>query len=72
MTKIAGGIKIDLKTGEIKQYIFGSTSQTHTTTTILEKGGKLYFASLRSPTIVVVDMKDVRNVGNKAKKETEL
>jgi hypothetical protein len=31
---VAGGIKLDLKTGKIKEYIFGSTDHYHTVTTI--------------------------------------
>lgn len=53
--KRAGGVKINTKTGEISEYIFGGTVKTHFVTTILEKNGKTYFSSLKKPTIIVLD-----------------
>lgn len=59
--KRAGGIKIDTKTGQIVEYMFGAPTKTAYVTTILEKNGKTYFASLKSPTIVVLDSKVAEN-----------
>ena len=53
--KRAGGIKIDTKTGKIVEYLFGAPTKTSFVTSIVEKNGKTYFASLRSPTILVLD-----------------
>lgn len=53
--KRAGGIKIDTKTGEIIEYLFGGPTKTHFVTTVLEKNGKTYFSSLRSHTILVLN-----------------
>lgn len=55
VTKRAGGIKIDTTTGKITDYVFGAPSKTAFVTTLLEKNGKTYFSSLRSPTILVLD-----------------
>jgi hypothetical protein len=35
LRKIAGGIKVDPATGEIKQYIFGDPKATYSVTTLL-------------------------------------
>jgi hypothetical protein len=53
--KRAGGIKIDTKTGEIIEYLMGAPAKINFVTTILEKNGKVYFSSLKSPTILVLD-----------------
>ena len=53
--KRAGGIRIDTKTGQIVQYLFGGPVKTYFVTTVLEKNNKIYFSSLKSPTIVVID-----------------
>jgi hypothetical protein len=53
--KRAGGIRIDTKTGQIIEYLFGAPTKTFFVTTLLEKNNKLYFASLKSPTILVID-----------------
>lgn len=53
--KRAGGIRIDLKTGTISEYMFGAPTKTFFVTTVLEKNNKTYFSSLRSPTIIVMD-----------------
>ena len=55
--KIAGGVKIDLETGKVIEYMFGGTSKITFVTTILERNGKQYFTSLRSPVILVRDSK---------------
>ena len=70
--KIAGGIKLDPKTGKIKEYIFGSTDQYHSVTTIVEKHGKLYFASLRNPKIIVVDKDSVHRAQGNNTQEADL
>jgi hypothetical protein len=48
-------VRIDTKTGQITEYIFAAPTKTFFVTTLLEKNNKQYFASLRSPTIIVVD-----------------
>lgn len=53
--KVAGGIKIDTKTGKILEYYFAGAVKTYFVTTIVEKNNKLYFGSLLSPTIIVLD-----------------
>lgn len=53
--KQAGGIRINTKTGEITEYLFGAPSKTHLVTTVLEKNNKIYFSSLVRPTILVLD-----------------
>lgn len=58
--KRAGGIRVDTKTGKILEYMFGAPTKTAYVTTILEKNGKTYFASLKSPTIVVFDSNGVK------------
>ena len=64
-TKRAGGIKIDLATGKIIDYIFGAPTKSYFLTTMLEKDGKTYFGSLRSSTILVLDNKNKQiNGGN--------
>ncbi len=55
--KYAGGIKVDTSSGEIVKYMFGAPMKTSFVTTVLEKKGKTYFASLRSPTIIVLQGK---------------
>jgi len=55
VVKRAGGIKIDPATGKITEYIFGAPVKSAVISTLLEKNGKTYFSSLRSPTILVVD-----------------
>lgn len=53
--KRAGGVRIDTKTGQITEYLFGGPVKTFFVTTILEKNNKIYFSSLRSPNILVID-----------------
>jgi len=53
--KRAGGIKIDTKTGQIIEYLFGAPDKTFFVTAVLEKNGKTYFASLLSHAIVVLN-----------------
>ena len=53
--KRAGGVRIDTKTGEITEYLFGAPSKTYLVTTVLEKNNKIYFSSLKKPTILVLD-----------------
>jgi len=55
VTKRAGGIKIDTATGKITEYLFGAPTKAAFLTTMLEKNGKIYFGSLRSSTILVLD-----------------
>lgn len=62
--KIAVGIKINLKSGSISDYFFGPTDQIYFVTTILQKKGKLYFSSLKNPTVVVIDKNIIRSKGN--------
>lgn len=44
--KSAGGVKINTKTGEIIEYMFGPLTKTFFVTTVLEKNNKIYFSSL--------------------------
>lgn len=53
--KRAGGVRIDTKTGQIIEYLFGAPTKTYFVTTVLEKNNKIYFSSLKSPTILVLD-----------------
>lgn len=53
--KRAGGVRIDPKTGEIIEYLFGAPTKTFLVTTILEKNSKIYFSSLKKATILVLD-----------------
>ena len=70
--KRAGGIKIDTKTGEIIEYMFGAPTKISFVTTIIEKNGKTYFSSLRSPTILVLDSIVARESEVKKEKQVEL
>jgi hypothetical protein len=58
--KRAGGVRIDTKTGQITEYLFGAPTKTFFVTTLLEKNNKIYFSSLKSPTIIVQD-KNAKN-----------
>ena len=53
--KYTGGVRIDTKNGNILQYYNFPTTKISFVTTILEKNNKIYFASLRKPTIIVVN-----------------
>lgn len=70
--KRAGGIKIDTKTGEIIEYMFGAPTKINFVTTIIEKNGKTYFSSLRSPTILVLDSIIAQQSEVKKEKQIEL
>jgi hypothetical protein len=53
--KVARGIRVDTNTGAIKEYMYGAPTKIRFVTTVVERNGKLYFASLRTPTIVILD-----------------
>lgn len=67
--KRAGGIKIDTTTGKITEYIFGAPTKAAFLTTLLEKNGKIYFGSLTSSAIIVLNTTAVQgsvNTGDNA------
>lgn len=68
VTKRAGGIKIDTTTGKIIEYVFGAPTKISFVTTMLEKNGKTYFSSLKSPTILVLDNADKQALRGKNEK----
>lgn len=69
--KRAGGVRIDTKTGEITEYLFGAPSKTYLVTTVLEKNNKIYFSSLKKPTILVLD-RNQKAEGNSTAEAGEL
>ena len=64
--KRAGGIKIDTTTGKITDYIFGAPTKASFLTTMLEKNGKIYFGSLRSSAIIVLNATKEQTFANTA------
>ena len=66
--KFAGGIRVDVERGVVSEYLFGAAVKTYFVTTLVEKNGKLYFGSLRNPTILV---KDIVGRGSKGEKEEQ-
>lgn len=64
MKKRAGGIKIDTRTGKIINYIFGAPTKASFLTTLLEKNGKIYFGSLKSSTIIVLNATAIQGSAN--------
>lgn len=55
MGKLAGGIRVNPQTGEIKEYMFGATTKLSSMSAINERNGKMYFCSLYQPIILVLD-----------------
>jgi hypothetical protein len=53
--KTAMGLRVDPYTGGIKEYMFGAPSKTSFITSVIERNGKIYYSSLRKPTILVLD-----------------
>jgi hypothetical protein len=56
-TKISGGIRLDAKNGDIKDYIIGYIRKKNGVSTITEKNGKLYFLFPKENKIFVIDKK---------------
>ena len=54
-TKIAGGIRVNPETGEIIEYLFGAPTRSSTFSSLHEKDGKLYFASVARPSVLIID-----------------
>ena len=54
-TKIAGGIRVHPETGKIIEYLFGAPTRSSTFSSLHEKNGKLYFASVVRPSVLIVD-----------------
>ena len=63
--KQAGGVRVNPNSGKIKEFLFGAPTKTSFVTTIVEKNDKLYFSSLRSPTIVIIDKNRLKKTENK-------
>lgn len=54
-TKTARAIRVDPNSGAILEYMYGAPTKTRFVTSVIERNGKLYFSSLRAPTIVILD-----------------
>ena len=72
-SKVARGIRVDTSTGAVLEYMYGAPTKIRFVTTVVERNGKLYFASLRTPTIVILDRRGVsKTSANGAGRDEEL
>ena len=69
--KRAGGIRVNIDSGKIMEYIFGAPTKINLVTTLLEKNGKLYFSSLKNPTILILSEEHAKS-SEEGPKEEEL
>ena len=53
------------------EYIFGAPTKINLVTTLLEKNGKLYFSSLKNPTILILSEEHAKS-SEEGPKEEEL
>jgi len=54
-TKTAKAIRVDTTTGAVLEYMYGAPTKIKFVTTVVERNEKLYFSSLRTPTIIILD-----------------
>jgi len=54
-TKTARAIRVDTTTGAVLEYMYGAPTKIKFVTTVVERNEKLYFSSLRTPTIIILD-----------------
>lgn len=71
-TKTARAIRVDPNTGAILEYMYGAPTKIRFVTSVIERNGKLYFSSLRAPTIVILDKNAKPQKSAKAGRPEEL
>lgn len=67
--KYAGGFKLNPETGKIMAYLYGNTDRIDFVTAVSERGGKVFFSSLKHDLVGVVNSSVLELESSKTKKD---